>query len=170
MRIAGIILVVVGVLCLIFLLGASLYQDYRFNRDCGDYLKLAADAPTVERADEFLGKAIAFIEKTGRTSGNSAIIFKKPTDDMGTWYGQLKGSKETTEKILAKGDAATQLERDNALMKIRETVLDQGKDGESVTTPSWISLVPHQASYILGCLFFIVLAALGVFLGEKSDW
>lgn len=156
MRTVAWCLCVFCVAVLLFLGTFIVVRGYLFDRDCGDYLKLAADAPTVERADGFLSKAIAYLDRTGRTAGNSAIIFKTPENDVGIWYGQLKAAHETTITILAKKPDATQLERDNALMKIRETLLDQGETGTVVTAPAHISIVPYQVA--IAVLFWLLLA------------
>jgi hypothetical protein len=147
------------VILFVFLSVYCIYQGYVFKLNCGGYLKLAADAPTIERAGDFLSRALGYIEKTGKTSGNSAVIFKTPENDVGLWYGQLLAAKMTTDKILERGSSATQLEKDNALMKIRETLLDQGEKGTVITRPAHISIVPYQVPIIL--LWWVLLALSG---------
>lgn len=141
---------------------------YDFSRNCEDYLKLAGDAPTLERADEFLGKAVGFVEQKGLTGGNSAYIFRTPKNDVGIWYGQLKAAKETTGTLLKKiGEnptSVTQLERDNALMKIREVVLDDSQGGVSVTAPEHIMWFPNQWLIALWWFATMVGLVIGVFL------
>ncbi|MDP2930544.1 MAG: hypothetical protein Q8N56_02990 [bacterium] len=170
MKSFGVSLVVVAVISLIIWGGYLGLARWQFNKNCGDYLKLAGDAPTVERADGFLEKAIAYIEKTNMVSGNSSIIFKKPTNDVGIWYAQIKAAKETTEKIIVRGEGVSQLERDNALMKIRETVLDQGERGTMVTTPDWISLFPYQLfKVILWPILSVLFAITGAIIVVRND-
>jgi hypothetical protein len=157
----GAVLTVLGVILLIGLCVFAIVRAYHFDRNCGDYLKLAGDAPTITRANDFLKKAIAYLKETGKTSGDSAFIFKhKPTNDIAIWYQQLIAAENTTEEILVKGDAATQLEKDNALMKIRETILDQG-EGVSVTHPTNISFYPRQGAFYRWLILSIVLAVAG---------
>jgi len=124
-------------------------QAYLFDLRCGDYLKLAADASSVKMADDFLAKSIDYLNRTGKISGNSAIIFKKPKHDVGIWYRQILAAKSLTEQMVAKGDKATALENSNVLMKVRETLLDNGEHGQHLTLPVYISLVPNQLAYIL---------------------
>lgn len=141
----------------------SVYLWYDFSKGCEDYLKLAGDAPNVERADGFLENALEYIEENNMTSGNSAILFTKPSNDVGIWYNQIKGAKSTTENILkrktADPDSVTQLEQDNALMKIREVVLDNASTGTSVTSPQWIEWYPNQRLmmfwWIMSAIFII---------------
>lgn len=138
-------------------------RSYTFNRDIGDWLKLAADAPSVERADEFLGHAISEIDDRDLTDGNSAYIFDQPSTDIGIWYSQIQGAKQTTASILERVQndslSVTQLERDNALMKIREVLLDQGESGTDVTLPKNITIFPFQWLFLISYLVTLIIAA-----------
>ncbi|MEK7631304.1 MAG: hypothetical protein AAB445_00350 [Patescibacteria group bacterium] len=140
---------------------SGLVWDYQFDRDCGDYLKLAGDAPTVERAHNFLEKAVDYIEAHGLTQGNTGMVFHRTTDDLGIWYGNILGAKATLDTLILEAkqnpQSVSQLTRDNALMKIREVVLDHTGNGQSVTGPDWVSMHPHQSTFwILFCVSFIV--------------
>jgi hypothetical protein len=151
-------LFVLSVCLLIFLVGFGVIRGYLFNYECGGYLKLAADAPTVERANGFLVRAVSYLDKTGRTHGNSAVIFKTPGNDVGIWYAQIMESLKTTEEIIKKGSGASQLERDNALMKIRETLLDVGESGTELTHPAHIAIVPYQVAIVVLWLVFLFMS------------
>ena len=144
---------------------AVILLAYNFDASCESYIKLAGDAPNVERADEFLGKALSYIEENGLTWGNSALIFSTPQSDIGIWYGQIKGAKETTASILSRikeGEMVSQLEKDNALMKIREVVLDETSDGTSVTTPDWITWFPRQWAMVIWLIASLALVIWGL--------
>lgn len=136
-----------------------------FKTNCGDYLKLAGDAPSVERANQFLGKAVAYLENRNLTAGNSAYIFHTPKNDIGIWYKNIKGAYEVTASVLAREKAnpgsVSQLEQSNALIKIREVVLDQGEKGTAVTQPDHIVVFPNQWLLLIGYLVTLALAALG---------
>lgn len=121
---------------------------YDFSGNCEDYLKLAGDAPNVNKAADFLGTALNYIELNHLTSGNSAIYFKKPDADLGIWYEQLLGAYETADSL--RQSTASQLELDNALMKIREVVLD----GTIVTVPTKITWYPSQ----IGIFWWLILS------------
>ncbi len=140
--------------------GMGCVNAISFKSNIEDNLKLAGDAPTIERANVFLGNALKAIEARGLTSGNSALLFHMPTQDLGIWYQQIKGAQQTTTTIIEKeksGIPVAQLERDNALMKIRETVLDQG-ESTNVTAPENAWIYPYQ------WLFTILVVAMIVFL------
>lgn len=154
----------IGVLGILILVVVVVVSIYNFDNGCGSYLKLAGDAPTVEKADEFLGRALEYIEQNGLTRGNSAYLMKTPASDLKIWYEQIKGAKATTESILARqqaGEQVTQLEKDNALMKIREVVLDDTSSGTSVTQPAWVTVHPNQWIYLAWALISIGLAVWG---------
>lgn len=127
-----------------------------FKNGCGDYLKLAGNAPTVQRANEFLGAAVNYIEKHGLTHGNSAYVFHTPENDVGVWHNQIKGAYETTVSVLQREKespgSVTQLEKDNALMKVREVVLD----GISITAPDNITVFPNQWLVAIGWIISIL--------------
>jgi hypothetical protein len=165
MKVLGWVLFIGGVVGMIVLGIACGLSVYQFNRGCADYLKLAGDSSTVEATNGFLGQALTYMETTGKTSGNSSLIFKKPLSDVGIWYKQTKDAKGVLEGIIAKGDEATGTEKSNALLKVRETVLDMGSNGTSVTYPPHIALYPG-GSYALAVILWWVLglATVGGFI------
>jgi len=163
MKISGWFLTIVGVISMIIAGVCCLIFWYNFNNNCGDYLKLAGDAPSIEKAHHFLSKAVDHIERSHLTSGNSAYIFRTPENDVGIWYEQILGAKKTAESILERDqkspNSLSQLERDNALMKIREVLLDDSKEGTTVTLPKNINWFPIQwlmlIWWIISSIFFI---------------
>lgn len=133
-----------GIISLIIFCITIFLWGYWFDRDCGNYLKLAGDAPNIERTESFLRSALAYIDSHHLTEGNTAWIFKTPENDLSIWHGQIVGAWETASSLILKAGKATQLEKDNALMKIRETVLDEGQ-AVQITHPANISWYPHIA-------------------------
>lgn len=158
---------VLATICIISLLLVSIFSIvwwYDFKNECEDYLKLTGDAPTIEKADMFLEKALNYIERKKMTNGNSAFLFRTPQNDVGIWYYQIKGAKETTNGLLKKikqdPSSATQLEKDNALMKIREVVLDNSEKGTKVTIPLHITWFPSQ----ILILFWWIISVIGTLI------
>jgi hypothetical protein len=169
MKVLGIVLTTIGAILLAVLLVNSIMRWYDTKVGCGDYLKLAGDAPTVQKAYDFLEIALDYMEKRGLTNGNSAVLFRTPSSDIGIWYNQVKGAKETLTSILAKGEMATQLEKDNALMKVREVVLDQGEQGTKVTMPANITLFPMQVLFWVMFILGGVILIIGVIVILRAD-
>lgn len=146
------VLIFLTVLCFIIMsivCTGAIIRSIEFKTYCKDYLKLSGDAPTVEKAKEYLDKAIEYLDKNDLRSGNSGVIIKTPDKDVGIWYQQITGARDTARKMLSGNH--TQLEKDNALMKIREVVIDSGEDVE-VTYPDNIVNYPNQVSFFWSVL------------------
>ena len=136
---------------LVVLMGVRTYNYVVYDQNVGGYLKRAADANTVPLAKENLETALKYIERQGWTSGYTSVLWRTPDEDVGFWYKNLKSSLEELGEI---GSQATQLEKTNVLMKLRETLLDEGK-GTSVTAPEGLSIYPDNKTF-----FFLMCAAL----------
>lgn len=131
-----------------------------FDRGCEGYLKRAADANTVALAEQNLAIAVKYAEDNGMTSGYTSIIYRTPDEDVGFWYSNLKASLEELRSITPE---ATQLERTNILMKLRETLLDEGNEVK-VTVPNGISIFPDNTMYAILGVLSILFSAIFWFL------
>lgn len=150
-----------AILCTAFFLVwmvVRIFAGINFDRNCEGYLKRAADANTVDLAAENLEVAVKYAEQNGLTSGFTSVVYRTPDEDVGFWYKNLTAS---LEELRAVKPETSQLERTNVLMKLRESILDQGEH-TSVTTPSGISVFPNNGMYafwgwisiILACVFW----------------
>ncbi|MBU1159564.1 hypothetical protein KKD04_00080 [Patescibacteria group bacterium] len=142
-------------LCILFILLFCLWAGIRivaliqFDRGCEGYLKRAADANTVELAKKQLKVALDYIERKSLTTGYTSILYRTPDEDIGFWYTNIKSSLAELEQM---NPNATQLERSNLLMKLRETLLDEGQS-IPITAPYGISIYPNNVAIaILGWL------------------
>lgn len=158
------------VICLIALIicglvGVTMWLDVK--NGCLDYLKLAADASSLSTMDDFLGKALVYIDERGLTQGNSGIFFHTPRTDFANWYRQLTDAKKISSEALVEInqhkrplDDMTKVFISNTLIKIRETLVDASGGGTSVTAPPNICWYPHQVLMfwwlVLGILGFLV--------------
>jgi hypothetical protein len=121
---------------------AVVVLSINFNRNCGGYLKRAADSNSTEMAKGELSKAITYLESRGDTIGYTSIIYKTPDEDIAFWYHNLKSAWSQLNEI---GAGTTELEKTNILMKLRETLLDNGgESGDKLTVPQGISKFPHN--------------------------
>ena len=102
----------------------SIVKSVQFDARCGDYLKLSADANSIELAEKHLTTAIDYLEKNDSTSGYTKFIVYKPKNDIGLWYENLKAAQTQLQELQAK-ESVTELEESNMLMKLRETLLDE---------------------------------------------
>lgn len=129
-------------------------KGVQFDTNCEQYLKRAADANTVETANEELAKAISYAEENNLTEGVVSIFLHQPENDIGYWYNNIKEAYAELENL---PEDATSLEKTNVLMKLRETLTDETDSGVSVTVPNGISIYPNNVLYFWwGLLSFIV--------------
>lgn len=144
---------------ILFLLwsGIRVYNNIIFDINCGDRIKRAADANTIELAIQEMKAVISYAEKEDLTQGYTSVLYQTPDEDIGFWYKNLKNALEELEKV---SPSATQLEKSNLLMKLRETLLDHTSGGDSVTLPSSISIFPHNKAFCWWAWISIILAAI----------
>lgn len=126
----------------------------QFDRNCEGHLKRAADANTVELAAKEVEIAVEYLKSHDMTTGYTSVVYTTPDEDIGFWYTNLTASLDELKKIKAD---APQLEKTNVLMKLRETLLDQGEKTH-VTCPDGISVYPTNTFWA----FFAVIATLGL--------
>ena len=131
-------------------------KEYQFDKKCKQYIKLVADASSIELATEYLEKAIVYCENNDLTEGYTAVFFKQPKNDIGIWYRNLKVAFEELKNLPVD---STPLEQSNLLMRIRESLIDEGNNAR-VTVPSGIHLYPNNVVFFLweslSMLIFIV--------------
>lgn len=119
-----------------------------FSINCGDYLKRAGDSNTIALAEKNLAQAIRYAEANDLTDGNTSVLWVSPKNDLGFWYQNLS---ESLEELRMVSPHASQLEKSNVLLKLRETLLDDSGDGgPSVTMPEGISIYPHNRAMFWG--------------------
>lgn len=127
---------------------AQMYLRAQFDRGCMDHFHRAAVANTIEMADKELVEGLRYLDQHDLTAGNTAVFYQTPADDIGFWYQNLKSAEETLRRV---SKDATQLERTNVLLKLKESI---------VSPPGDISVYPDQRtwSFVLGLfmLCFIV--------------
>ncbi len=133
----------------------------QFDRNCAGYLKRAADANTIEKAKKELKIAVDHLEKNKLTEGYTSVLWTTPDEDVGFWYSNLRLS---LDELNTSNPDASQLEKSNLLMKLRETLLDAGESGDSVTVPSGMSVFPNNTIVAWLGIFFGLLFFGGLFL------
>lgn len=127
----------------------------QFKIGCKDRLKRAADANTIELAKEELTAVISYLEEKNLTSGYTSVLYKTPDEDIGFWYKNLNSSLIELKNV---NQNSSQLEKSNILLKLRETILDDSKNGTSVTSPDGISKYPFNTIFALWGLFSFIIS------------
>jgi hypothetical protein len=121
--------------------GVVIVKSITLKQNCTGYLKRAADANTVEIASKQLDIAVVYLEEKNLTSGYTSALWKTPDEDIEFWYSNLKSAQLELSKV----DSTTStLEKTNILMKLRETLIDNGEDGEKLIVPPGLSRYPHN--------------------------
>jgi hypothetical protein len=139
--------------------GCATYSGVMFDLRCGNYLQRAANSNTVELAHQNLQVAVKYMEANSMTAGNTGALWDTPNQDVGFWYTNLTASLDELKQVRPD---ASQLERSNLLMKLRETLLDNGSSGDSLTVPTGISVFPFNTLFFF---WSIISGMLTVFFG-----
>ncbi len=150
--------IVIGMLLLApiaLLLMTMVVDAFTMNVNAISRLKRAAGSNTIPVAAQELGAAVKYLETNGITSGFT--LFPIPSHDVGFWFQNLRDSLQELQAI--RPDASS-LEKSNVLMKLRETIMDDGV----VTKPPLISQYPIDARSIFLLLVALVAFVTGVYL------
>jgi hypothetical protein len=161
---------VFAVFFVIFLVwGATrIVKNVVFDREIEGYLKRAGDSNTVELAIKNLEVAVENIKSNGMTSGYTSILYRTPDEDVGFWFENIETSLKELRTITSD---ASQLERSNVLMKLRETLLDHNSHGVGVTVPAGITICPNNMAYLFWALSSLILAVVfGVLFISDDDY
>ena len=141
--------------------GFRIFHAIQFDLGCGAFLKRASSANTIELAQVQLQSAIDFAENNNLTEGVVSIFLRNPSNDIGFWYQNMTAANE---ELLSIPEDASQLERTNVLMKLRESLTDTTSGSSSVTVPDGISIYPNNVAYFWWSLISMVGATLFLIL------
>lgn len=139
--------------------GAAIVKIIQIDANCISYFEMAADANSVELAEKHLSSGIKYLEENNLTEGSTKIFIYRPTTDLGLWYENLKSAQAQLQELSSK-EELTELEESNALMKLRETLLNS--DG-LVTYPSMTAFYPNHIGWFW-TMWFIWLLWIGAFI------
>ena len=105
--------------------------------------------------------AIKYMETNRITEGYTSLLYKTPDEDVGFFYRNLKTARHELETMPA---TATQLEKTNTLMKLRETLTVSGEHGEYLAVPSGLSWYPFNWALVLVILAGFLSLVIGIIL------
>lgn len=148
----GIIFIILGLV----VPTAAIVQSIKFDKDCKGYLKNAADANTPEIALDRINHALEYMEANGLTYGYTSVLWTTEDENIGFWYQNIKACKSELEACMG----SSQLAKTNVLMKVRETLTDEGESGTIITVPCGVSRFPNNAMWFWGgcvSVFFILM-------------
>ena len=134
-------------------------KSVQFSQNCAGYLKQAADANTVELALERINLALNYIEGHGLTQGYTSVMYRTEDENVGYWYQNIKACQKELEANMN----ASSLEKSNVLMKVRESLTDEGEKGTELTIPDGISRYPDNLMWGILRLVSLILALLAFY-------
>lgn len=165
---------IAGLVVLLLFIGTRIFFGIRFNQDIEGHLKLAADANTTELAQKQLKIAIDNMDKHRlcNSMGDNcftSILYRTPDEDVGYWRTNVEATYEDLSSM-ADEDRANNLIESNQLMKVRETLLDSGKNGDKVTHPEGVSIYPHNTSFAFFGFVFFTFFSISLYKDTKAPF
>lgn len=132
-----------------------IYKSIIFDIECKGYLERAANANTVEYAIDNLQVALDYLDVNNIKDGYTSVFWRTPDEDVGYWYNNLLEAYKELWEIKA-NEKATALEKSNILMKLRETLINNTKEGDKIIIPQGISIHPLNKIWtLLGIVSFL---------------
>lgn len=143
--------------------GIRIAADYSFKNNCSGYLTRASNANSIELAEQNLTRAIEYLERNGLMEGQVSIFLRQPKNDITHWYANLKSAQEQLQSIDTEN--ISNLEESNILMKLRETLTDEG----SIVCLDGISVYPNNVGlFWLGIISGIGACVFGIW--RAIEW
>jgi hypothetical protein len=115
-----------------------------FGIYCGGHMERAGHANSIELARQEMAAVVKYAEEKGLTEGYTSILYRTPDADVGFWYNNMKTSLNELQNVKAD---ASDLEKSNILIKLRETVCAHGKSDEHIVVPAGISVFPNNVIF-----------------------
>lgn len=138
---------IIAFILIVFSIGVFttvIVKQINLKQNCTGYLQRASNANTVETAIQELEKATSYLESNNLTSGYTSILWRTPDEDISFWYNNIKSSLVELNKV---DENTTALEKSNLLMKLRETLTDNGKEGDQLIIPDGLSRYPNNGIF-----------------------
>jgi len=147
----------------------------RLNQQYTGHLKRAADANSLTLAEKELEIAVNYLKSRnlhtedgrnqGRIDDHTSIVYSTPDEQISFHYDNVSSALEDVRAVIAKGEKATHLERSNVLMKLRETLVDNGEAGVKVTFPQGLDVYPYNTALLGALLFSLAVGPFAFLLG-----
>jgi len=170
--------VIISALVFLVTLIIGIVAEIQFGRHYEGHLKRAADANSLQLAENELTVAVAYLDDNGYNTeegrnlavwdDHTNVLWTTPDKQLSFHYNNVTASLAGVREVIAKGDGATPLEKSNVLMKLRETLLDDSSSGHNVTYPGGMSVYPYNLEIWLGLLLPWVFAIPAFLLWERN--
>ena len=146
----------------------TIVKSVNLTQNCTGYLERASNANSVETAIKELNRAIDYLDENDITSGYTSVLWRTPDDDIDYWYQNIVSSRDELLKVT---EETTALEKTNLLMKLRETLTDNGEKGTHLTYPDGLSRYPNNVlwGWLLWFASFGIIFAIGLWIMVLAD-
>ena len=143
-----IVILTISIMIFIGTIAYYAVSSITFNKNCGGYLELAANANSIDLAKSNLDKAIQYLEKNQLTTGYTSIVYNTPDENVTYWYANLKACQRELDVFSVRPGST--LEETNFLMKLRESLTTPASEGgQHIITPQGISIFPCNTQLLL---------------------
>ena len=143
-----IVILTISIMIFIGTIAYYAVSNITFNKNCGGYLELAANANSIDLAKSNLDKAIQYLEKNQLTTGYTSIIYNTPDENVTYWYANLKACQYELDVFSVRPGST--LEETNFLMKLRESLTKPSSEGDQyIIIPQGISIFPCNTQLLL---------------------
>lgn len=159
-KVLGVIMLLISVV----ILGTRLVKTIEFKNNVTSYLKRATSASSVELALQDIAYVVDYLEEKDMV-GHTSIFWNTPNEDVGFWFKNLKQTKLELESL--KG--ASLSDETNALLKLRGTLLEDGKKGKKILMPKGMAVFPNNRLWFFLVILAGVLGFIGYFLAFRKS-
>jgi len=136
-----------------------------FSINCGDHMERAGTANSIDLAKTELRYVVDYAKSHNLTDGYTSVLYNRPTEDIAFWFNNMQTSLNELENVKP---TATELEKSNILIKLRETV--HSKDN-SAHYPWGLEIYPHNIAMAIFGFISLILSFIGLhFLHEFAMW
>jgi len=157
-----IVFIIASAISLLLWFVVQIVLHVQFTQNCGGYLHRAANANTIELATAEMQKVVDYLDRNDLKSGYTSVLWRTPGDDIGFWYKNLSSSLMELKQL---DKNASQLEKSNVLLKLRETLTDH----EGLIAPTGIDRHPHNGILALWACLSLTFIISGIVIAIKID-
>jgi hypothetical protein len=146
---------------LLILVSIVTYWCVTFDINCGEHMERAAAANSIPLAREEMEVVVKYADDHNLTSGYTSVLYRSPQNDIGFWYKNMSASRDELRNVKPE---ATELEKSNLLIKLKESLLRHSDGDTKVTIPFGISRFPYNFTLFILWIVFGIVATVGVIL------
>jgi hypothetical protein len=153
--------VVIAIIAFLAWLCMSIVNSQLLDIGCVGHLQRASYTNDINVAKDELQVAIGYAERHGLTSGYTSLMWNTPDEDVAFWYTNLKNSYKDLQSV---APDASNMEKSNMLLKLKESLVHHGKEGDKIIYPEGLEIYPYNKVYAFWGLISFIWGVLGIFM------